>query len=244
MPWGAPPSELGRIRLSRRPGQLTGLGLFVLALSACSTPRVVPLPDGDVTVDAGRASTRVAARGVELAVRPSAWRGAPWDLTSYVTPFHVHLRNDTREPLAYGYAGFRLFDETRYQYPALPPDEVARVLRWVEAEPIGPAAVVEVSGRPAPRRRVVDPWLGGWGWWGPWGWPWPYVPPGLANVYLSALPEGPLDPGAQTGGFVYFPRLRRESHRLTLELHHRLGEAPAVLTVPFAIERAEGGAGG
>jgi hypothetical protein len=214
---------------------------LALALSACASPRVVPVPDGSVTVDPARETARVAAGGVELLVRPSAWRGAPWDLASYVTPFHVELRNSATVPLAYDYTGFLLFDESRYQYSALPPDQVARILRSAETEPVVLAALAEAPSQPVVRRRVVvAPWLGWWGPWGPWGpWGWPYYPLPVTDVYLSALPEGPLASGAHVGGFVYFPRLRRESHRLTLELHHRLGEAPAILTVPFGVERSE-----
>jgi hypothetical protein len=48
---------------------------------------------------------------------------------------------------------------------------------------------------------------------------------------------GTLQPGARLEGFVYFPRLRGAVRGLTLEFHHRLGEFPRVLTLPFEVER-------
>jgi hypothetical protein len=60
------------------------------------------------------------------------------------------------------------------------------------------------------------------------------------EVLLRALPVGPLDAGARVEGFAYFPRLRPDARRVTLEFHHRLGETPHVLTLPFAVERATG----
>ncbi len=64
--------------------------------------------------------------------------------------------------------------------------------------------------------------------------------PGYVTPFHLTLPVGILHAGARTQGFVYFPRLRPEATRLTFELHHRLGDAPRVLTLPFAVQRAAG----
>src|SRR4029450_5589634 len=54
---------------------------------------------------------------------------------------------------------------------------------------------------------------------------------------LRALPMGELHPGARLEGYVYFLPLRKDARRLTLEFHHRVGELPRVLTLPFEVLR-------
>lgn len=219
-----------------------GAVLLALAASGCAVPRVVPVPAAGVTLDPAAQTAAAEAEGVRLVVRPSAWRGSPSYLPSYVTPFHVLLVNGSPAPVAYEYGDLRLFDEARFQYTALPPAEVARILRYAR----GPGAEVRLAAAeavalPFHRRRPLfwDPW-----WWDPWWWPpalYPVSPP-VDDVLTQALPVGPLQPGARTQGFVYFPRLRREATRVSFEFHFRLGATPQVLTLPFAVERAGGAA--
>jgi hypothetical protein len=204
---------------------------------------VLPVAAPGVEVDAATGRAIVSAPGLVLAVQPSAWTAPPTDLADYVTPLRVELTNASALPLAYGYPDLLLFDEARYQYAALPPAEVARILR---AELTGGprlAASATAESRPAVRRWRGDPYWGPWGWgpWGPWGDPWyhPYVPR-IDAVLTEALAVGPLTPGARQAGFVYFPRLRPAASRLAFEFHYRLGDLPGVLVVPLAVDRAAG----
>jgi len=219
--------------------RLVALALVVLSLAACTRTRVVPVAAPGVQLDPADRSAAAAADGVQVVVRPSAWRGSPAYLPGYVTPFHFQIANATPLPLRYDFADLKLFDEGRFQYTALPPADVARILRAVgAAEPAGPPRVAAVGSAPLHWRR--GPYA--WGYWDPWWWgpplPYGWPPPRYDDVLTQALPVGTLDPGARTQGFVYFPRLRPEARRLTLEFHHRLGDAPRVLTLPFAVERA------
>lgn len=193
-------------------------------------------------LDAARVSATVEAEGVRLVVRPSAWHGSPAYLPSYVTPFHLTIVNAHSLPLQYDYADLRLFDEARFQYTALPPAEVERILRAAGAGEGVLTAAAEPVAAPILRRRFVrdpvrDPWWWGPPSWDPWWWypPYSYPPPRLDDVYLEALPVGTVQAGAWTQGFVYFPRLRPGVRRLALEFHHRLGDAPRVLIVLFGV---------
>ena len=204
-------------------------------LGGCAAPRIVPVPAAGVDVDHIQGAARVAEEGVELIVQPSAWRGSPWDLPDYITPFLVSLSNAAGEPVEYDYTDVRLFDDERFQYTALPPTEVERILRWRAGDVIRLAA----TGSPPPvihRRVLPDP--SDW-WWDRYGWgsPWYYPAPIVTEVYVRALPMGALQPGARLEGFVYFPRLRGAARHLALEFHHRLGERPRVLALPFEVER-------
>jgi hypothetical protein len=231
----APASGAGR---ARTPGGGLAVALAVAAaVAGCAGPRIVPLSAPEARVDARLGTVTVAAAGVELAVQPSAWRGSPWDLPSYVTPFLVRLGNGSALPVAYDHAGFRLFDDARFQYTALPPVEVERILRSRAGGDLRLAAAS--SPPPVLRRRFLHDPFWDWWWWDRYG-PWYYPPPPrLDDVYLRALPVGVLQPRARVEGFLYFPRLRAEAQRLTFEFHHRLGDAPRVLTLPFGVERGQ-----
>jgi hypothetical protein len=206
-------------------------------VGGCAAPRIVPVPAAGVQIDAAQGAARVAAEGVELTARPSAWRGSPWELGDYFTPYLVTLSNGAAAPLRYDYIDFRIFDDARFQYTALPPVEVERILRWRSS---GEERLAAVGAPPILRRRVVsDPYWDRWrGPYGGYGWPW-YYPGGpvTGDIYARALPMGTLQPGARLEGFVYFPPLRGAARGLRLEFHHHLGELPRVLTLPFEVER-------
>ena len=227
------------------PGALAILVAATLA-AGCAASRIVPVTAAGVQVDAAQGAASVAAEGVELSVRPSAWRGSPWELDDYVTPFLVTLTNGAAVPLRYDYIDFRIFDDSRFQYTALPPIEVERILRWRTE---GDDRLAAISSPPPILRRrrfVSDPYWDRW--WGPYGWYlWPWYYPGgpiTGDIYARALPMGTLQPGARLEGFVYFPRLRSDARWLRLEFHHHLGELPRVLTLPFEVERDRNSATG
>ena len=212
--------------------------IVVLALAAgCAAPRIVPVPAAGVQIDAESGVARVEHDGLELTVQPSAWRGSPWDLRDYITPFLITLSNGAAIPVEFDYIGFRLFDDARFQYTALPPVEVERILRWRAGDGVRLAA----TGSPPPvMRRHIIPGPADW-WWDRYGWyGWPWYYPGYSpagDVYLRALPMGTLEPGARLEGFVYFPRLRAAARQFSMEFHHRLGDSPRVLTLTFEVDR-------
>jgi hypothetical protein len=217
--------------------RVPALALALGLLSGCASTRLVPVPADHVRIDPATGATTAAAGPVQLTVRVAAWRGAPWDLPAYVMPFLVQLSNDSPSaPVAYGYPSFRLQDDHRFQYVALAPVDVERILR---SRGGGGVQVAASSPPPILRRRIVpDPYWDYW-WWDRYGWGWYYAPPPLQDVYLRALPIDPLQPGARVEGFVYFPRLRPDASQLTFEFHYRLGDAPQVLTLPFGVLRGE-----
>ncbi|HEV8307787.1 MAG TPA: hypothetical protein VGW35_08965 [Methylomirabilota bacterium] len=224
---------------------LLGLGLAGLLAAGCAATRVVPVPEAGVALDAATHSARREAEGVRVVVRSSAWKGNPTYLPQYVTPFHLLIANDSPVPLRYDYGDLRLFDTDRFQYTALPPIEVARILRagWGRTPGAVPGPTVVAAagaslGALHRRRFGWDPWEWGPPWWYPPYYPYP-LPPSVDEVLREALPVGTLQPGARTQGFVYFPRLRPEAERLTFEFHYALGDAPRVLTLPFAVERTD-----
>lgn len=227
-----------------RPG--LALALAGTLLAGCAPSRqVVPVPAAGIAVELGQSAV-ASPDGVQLVVRPSAWQGSPSYLPGYVTPFHLLVVNGSALPLAYDYGDIRLFDEARFQYTAMPPADVGRILRWSGAAPPGlpSGPMIAAAGTSVPLHRWRRPLFRDPFWWDPWWWGPPYSPywppPRLDDVLTQALPVGTLHAGARTQGFAYFPRLRPEATRLTFEFHHRLGDAPRVLTLLFAVQRADG----
>jgi hypothetical protein len=219
------------------------LALILAGLAGCAPlPRVVPAPTQGVVIDqGGRAVTEVD--GARLAVRSDAWRGEPAFLPSYVTPFHLELENGGRRPLAYDYPDLRLFDDGGFQYTALSPLEVGRMLLLSQGEePALASASASVAVAGMGRRRSIfwDPFWEPWWWWRPWG-GYGFRPPRVDDVLLLALPTGPLHPAARVAGFVYFPRLRPEARHLVFEAHCRVDDTPRLLRVEFRIEAVERG---
>jgi hypothetical protein len=211
----------------------------VMLLTGCASTRVVPVPAAGVAVDPQTRTAATSGDGVEVTVRPSAWRGSPPSLPRYVTPFFVRIVNGSPQPIQYDYADPLLFDDARFQYTAMAPADVARLFRFAgrPGPVLAASAAVPVGSRPWRRPLFWDPWWDPWGppWWGP-----AYAPPPVDDVFLQALPVGELQPRAQTHGFVYFPRLRTEARRLSFEFRYRQGGTSRVLTLPFAVERAAG----
>jgi hypothetical protein len=225
---------LERIANGTRPAWL--LLVLTLVAGCASGPQVTPVAGEGVALDPEARTAAVESEGVQLVVRSSAWRGSPAFLPGYVTPFHLLLTNGAAQPLHYDYVDLRLFDDQRFQYTALPPVEVGRLLRWS-----GPDILVAAAGPMlAHRRRAViwDPFWDPWWGWGGWGWPyWPYwqAPLSVEDVLAQALPVGPLEGGARREGFVYFPRLRAEVRGVFFEMRYRLGGASHVFRLPFGV---------
>jgi hypothetical protein len=190
-------------------------------------------------MDPSRTSVTAEAYGVRVVVRPSAWDGSPGYLPAYVTPFHVALDNQSGQPLRYEYADFQLFDEGRFQYTALPPSDVVWILRWGRLDDAAP--VMTVWGG---RGLYGGRW---WLFWDPWWWGPPYyyarppAPPRLDSVLTRALAVGTLQTGARSDGYVFFPRLRPEASRLSLEFGFRLGDETRRIVLPFLVERTSQG---
>jgi hypothetical protein len=215
------------------------LWLAIVLLAGCTAPRVVPVPAAGVVLDPAERSATLELEGVQVVVRPSAWRGRPSYLPDYVTPVHLLVTNGSAVPLRYEQADLRLFDEARFQYTALPPKEVTRILRAAGAAAPG-VGILLAGATPSALQHWGGPYY--WDPWGP-GWPplYPYYGPAprYDDVLTQALPVGSLAAGARTQGFVYFPSLRTDARALNFEFHHRLGDAARVLTLPLAVERGD-----
>lgn len=192
----------------------------------------MPLPDGGV-VDAARRSATQTRDGVTVTVRPGEWVGSPGDLELYVLPVHVAVRNDIRAGVTVAPQDIVLLDDEGRQYNAIPPLEVAQMLRATMAWPTPVFA-------PWPHRYSIaspyffDPFYHPYG---PWWW---YPPPRYQSghdIVGLALQSGVVRPGVRSEGFVYFPPPAPSARRFELMVGYRPDDDRRELRFPFALER-------
>ena len=164
-----------------------GLALAVAAISACTKPTLAPSgPPGTGAI------TKEMA-GLRISVEAKAWHGRPRDLAKRVLPFLFILRNTGPNAVIITRMDFVLLDDSSRQYLPLPPSEVVTMLGG-RADGASVSPSVGVSGSSA-GGTVFGVGLG-------------IVLGGSAadtrDIIPQALAEGPILPGAEVKGFLYF----------------------------------------
>ncbi|HWP91149.1 MAG TPA: hypothetical protein VNN20_02985 [Thermodesulfobacteriota bacterium] len=215
-----------------------GLILGILLLSGCASRQLVPLPDGGSIDPQFRSSTK-SDRGVTIRVQASAWSGRPSDLSSYVTPFYLLVRNDTDKTLFFDYTDITIIDENRVQYNSLPPETVVGIIR-ADFRPglffrpffsfgLGYGGFYRPYGFGF-NTFFYDPFYPGW-----------YYPPAYYSaryddIFTQAFTPGLLQPNAKFEGFIYFKRIPTQVRYLTVEIGYEVEGEPRRLSFPFAVE--------
>lgn len=173
---------------------LRAFGLLAVMLAGCSAsggPILYP------ATPAGGGAIVQEAPGLRVVVQAGAWQGRPGSLTGYVLPFLVSLRNTGTAPVIIARTDFSLLDDVNRQYL-----------------PLAPVEVVTIMGSSG-SGTVLYPSVGVGGTSGSWGSSTGYGV-GLGAVFggygtdtrdiiPQAIAEGPIQPGAEVRGFLYFP---------------------------------------
>ena len=136
------------------------------------------------------------APGLQVSVDSRAWQGRPRNLTDRILPFLIQLRNSGTTPLTFIRTDFFLLDETNRQYLPLNPADVVSVLGGQPSSTVvNPSVGVASGGGGTAFGLGLGVYLGG-----PYG-----GDSDTRDIIPQALQEGPLFPGAETRGFLYFP---------------------------------------
>lgn len=163
--------------------------LALSLLAACAGPTLRPeTPTGTGPIVQEMPPLRIS-------VEAEAWKGRPRALPDHVLPFLITLKNTGTTPVTITRADFLLLDEANRQYLPLAPSEVVTLVGG-RSSGVGVSPSVGVSGSTAGSTSVgvgLGILLGGYG-------------SDTRDIIPQALPEGPLLPGAEEKGFVYFPR--------------------------------------
>ena len=135
------------------------------------------------------------AAGLRLSVEPGAWKGRPSNLPDYVLPFLVGITNGTARPVTLSRTDFFLLDEANRQYLPLPPIEVVSLVGGRGSSGVAVSPSIGIGGSTGGGTIFgsgLEIFFGGYG-------------TDTRDVIPAALAEGPIQPGAEMGGFLYFP---------------------------------------
>lgn len=212
---------LGRLRRVKGKGGLLDLLLVSLGIGACAGPTLVP----DVPGIAGPILREVP--GLRIAVEIGAWNARPSGLTDIVLPLLVTLRNTGTRPVTVARQDFALLDQANRQYLPIPPADVAAMYGGGSGSGVGISPSVGFGGSSGGRSFLgggVGVTFGSWG-------------SDARDIIPQGLAEGPIQPGAEVRGFLYFPRPAPETQDLRLVAVLR--ELAATPPLEFRFRRAE-----
>jgi hypothetical protein len=212
--------------LRRVKGKALRLGLLLLGvgLSACAQPAFVP----DVPGVAGPLLQE--APGLLVAVEAGAWNARPGSLPDTVLPLLVTLRNTGDRPVTVARQDFALLDQANRQYLPIPAVDVAVMYGGGGGSGVAVSPSVGFGGS-----------SGGWGnrsfvggglglTFGSWG-------SDTRDIIPMALADGPIQPGAEVRGFLYFPRPAPDTQEVRLVAVLR--DLPGTPQVEFRFRRAQ-----
>jgi len=193
-------------------------------LAACAQPALVP----DVPGAAGPILQEVP--GLQVAVEVGAWNARPSSLPDTVLPLLVTLSNTGGRPVAVARQDFALLDQANRQYSSIHPADVAAMFGGGGGSGVAVSPSVGFGGS-----------SGGWGnrsfaggglglTFGSWG-------SDTRDIIPMALADGPIQPGAEVRGFLYFPRPAPDTQEVRLVAVLR--DLPGTPQVEFRFHRAQ-----
>jgi hypothetical protein len=164
------------------------LALTLMGIGACAAPALRP------ATPAGTGAIVQEAPGLRVSVQAEAWQGGPRSLTDHVLPFLVILRNTGLAQVGIARTDFSLLDDANRQYLPLAPTEVVSIMGG-RASGTSVYPSVGVSGSTGGSTAFglgLGMIFGGYG-------------TDTRDIIPQALADGPIQPGAEVRGFVYFP---------------------------------------
>lgn len=163
--------------------------LLILGVAACTGPTLRP------ATSTGTGAIVQEVAGLQISMEAEAWRGRPKTLPKHVLPFLVLLKNTGGTPVTISRTDFLLLDDANRQYLPLAPTEVVTILGGGSSG-VSVSPSVGVSGSTAGSTEFgvgLGIFLGD-------------SRPDTRDIIPQALAEGPVQPGAEIKGFLYFPR--------------------------------------
>jgi hypothetical protein len=212
---------LGRLGRVKGKGRLLGPLLLSVGIGACAGPALVP----DVPGMAGPILQEVP--GLRVSVEIGAWNARPSGLADTVLPLLVTLRNTGTRPVTVARQEFALLDQANRQYLPIPPADVAAMYGGGSGSGVGISPSVGFGGSSGGRSVFgggVGVTFGSWG-------------ADLRDIIPLGLAEGPIQPGAEARGFLYFPRPAPGTQGLRVVAV--LADLPATPPLEFRFRRAE-----
>jgi hypothetical protein len=169
----------------------SGFLLAALALAAASgCAHLAPVADPVNTVASDKYGTTQQVGGVLVTVRTRGWQSEQLDrLEPYVTPMFVEVKNQGDATVNFSVDDAVLVDNEGTLYRPLPPERLQELLTSASAPP------TTLPEEPSPFPYDIE----------------------LLST-LGALKSGPVPPGTQIRGAIYFQRAVDWAEELTLRL--------------------------
>jgi hypothetical protein len=212
---------LGRLRRVKGKGRLLGLLLVCTSIGACAGPALGP----DAPGMAGPILQEVP--GLLVAVEVGAWKAPPGGLPDTVLPLQVTLRNTGTRPVMAARQDFALLDQSNRQYLPIPPADVAAMYGGGSGSGVGISPSVGFGGSSGGRSFFGGGLGVAFGSWGS----------DTRDIIPLGLADGPIQPGAEIRGFLYFPRPAPEAQDLRLVAVLR--DLAGTPSLEFRFRRAE-----
>jgi len=217
--------------------------VIALGLAGCASRQLVPAPEAQLMP--GSQDTAVAeSDGVRTTVQSQAWSGSPASLPQQITPLQVTLVNHSDRAVRITYDDFTLTGSSGFTYNALPPYKITGSVR----EPVMVPRFSFSGFYVAPFYRPFYPGVPVWAA-SPWRYnsyyynrvwaDWPVQLP-TRDMREKAIPAGVLQPGGRVSGFLYFPKLPRETTTVTFKqslVDSSTQKTIAEVEVPFVYKR-------
>ncbi|MFB3817003.1 MAG: hypothetical protein ACE147_05005, partial [Candidatus Methylomirabilales bacterium] len=172
------------------------LGLLAMLVACSRGPALQPAGPAAASGAAGAIVRELS--GLRISVTAGVWQGRPRALPDHVLPFLVVLRNTGTRPVAVSRGDFLLLDDANRQYLPLAPTEVVSLLGGSASSGVSVSPSIGIGGSTGGGGTIFGGGVGislGGGY-----------ASDVRDVIPRALPEGPLQPGAEAQGFLYFPR--------------------------------------
>ena len=164
------------------------------------------------------------AQGLRIAVETGAWSARPRSLPEPVLPLLVVLTNTGGRGVSIAREDFALLDQAHRQSSPIPPAEVVAILGGartrIDVSPSGGAGGSTAGG------TVLEAGAGA-----------PFALPDeeVRSLIALSLPEGPIQPGAEARGCLYFPRPPSDAAELRLVAFPRDLPAGSRLECPLRL---------
>ena len=201
---------------------------LLAAVSAISCGiRLVPIDRAGWTVDLKAGTSGYVTESIQIVARRGELKRPAGTIEDYIFPVHMTIRNHSGGKIAFLPQDFVLLDQGGMQYPA-----------------IDPRQLIGIVSKQYPSRFNVFPYFGfmygydpyahaaGYGALAP-----AYSSEYWEEIFLKALPDGEIFPGAAVSGLVYFRTMEQELKEITVVVTKEIEPGrTAKWEFPFKVE--------
>jgi len=201
---------------------------LLAAMSAISCGiRLVPINRAGWTVDMKAGTSGYVTESIQITARRGELKRPAGTIEDYIFPVHLTIRNNTGVKIAFLPQDFVLLDQGGMQYPA-----------------IDPRQLIGMVSKQYPPRFNMFPYFGFMYGYDPYAHvagygalSTPYSTDYWEEIFLKALPDGDIFPGAAVSGLVYFRTMEQDLKEISVVVTKEIEPGrTAKWEFPFKVE--------